>query len=113
MAPSLYDFSFAQEILPKRTQREAGKLDILYTAKLFVNRFGDRGGESNLYQRTGPFGWSCFGSFTKVITPSTSPITKTVVILAVKVKVAPFHQIQACLDKGRRAMSDQKWVSST
>lgn len=48
----------------------------------------------------------------KVIIPSTSPITKTVVILAVKVKVAPFHQIQACLEKGRRAMSDQKWVSS-
>ena len=98
--------------MPKRTQREAGKLDNLYTAKLFANRFGDRG-ESNPYQRTGPFGWSCFGSFTKVITPSISPVTKTVVVLAVKVKVAPFHQIQVCLEKGRRAMSDQKWVSST
>lgn len=61
----------------------------------------------------GHLGRVALGHSSKVIIPSTSPITKTVVILAVEVKVAPFHQIQACLEKGRRAMSDQKWVSST
>ena len=61
----------------------------------------------------GHLGRVALGHSSKVITPSISPITKTVVILAVKVKVAPFPQIQAFLEKGRRAMSDQKCVSST